>query len=87
MKFIGKKQCWKLRNYHWTTEHFDGDEHHYEQWQWFGTAYYFLFIRIWFKAMYEEEVPSFAWIQHNTLGFTDWKSKIPQWCHDIKEKI
>lgn len=27
------------------------------------------------KTIDEEIVPSFAWIQHNTLGFTEWKSK------------
>lgn len=87
MKIFQKKYAWKLRGYHYVTKHFDGDEHHYEQWQWFGVAYYFLGVKIWFTAQYEEEIPSFAWIQHNTMGFTDWKSKIPQWCHDIKNKV
>lgn len=27
------------------------------------------------KTVDEETVPSFAWIQNNTLGYTDWKSK------------
>lgn len=87
MKVFHKKFAWKLRTYHWVTKHFDGDEHNYEQWQSFGIAYYFFSIRIWFSSIYKEEVPSFAWIQNNTLGFTDWKSKIPRWCHEIKNKV
>lgn len=27
------------------------------------------------KTIDKEEVPTYAWIQKNTLGFTDWKSK------------
>lgn len=27
------------------------------------------------KTVDQEVVPSFAWIQHNCLGFTEWKSK------------
>lgn len=27
------------------------------------------------KTIDKEEVPTYAWIQRNTLGFTDWKSK------------
>lgn len=27
------------------------------------------------KIIDKENVPTFAWIQRNTLGFTDWKSK------------
>lgn len=27
------------------------------------------------KTIDKEVVPTFAWIQRNTLGFTDWKSK------------
>jgi hypothetical protein len=87
VKILNKKFAWKLRTYHWTTTPKFDEEHHYEQWQYFGVAYYFLGIKIWFKVIYSEEVPSFAWIQHNVLGFTDWKSKIPQWCHDINGKI
>lgn len=30
------------------------------------------------KTIDVEVVPSFAWIQRNTLGFTTWKSK---WCN------
>lgn len=30
---------------------------------------------IYWKTIDTEIVPSFAWIQHNTLGSTEWKSK------------
>ncbi len=87
MKLFSKKYAWKLRGYHYTTGRFDDLEHHYEQWQSFGMAYYFLGFKIWFSTYYAEEIPSYAWIQNNVLGFTDWKSKIPQWCHEIKNKV
>jgi hypothetical protein len=39
-------------------------------------TYWFGFISIRDKII-EERIPSFAWMQKCTLGYTDWKSSIP----------
>lgn len=39
---------------------------------------YFIGILVSQKDLRTETVPSFAWIQTNCLGWTDWKSEFPK---------
>ena len=41
----------------------------------FKEWYLFQVVRVWFKEIDREDVPSWATIQCATLGSTDWKSK------------
>lgn len=41
----------------------------------YGVSYYILGIRIWFKCLFQEELPGWAESQLVFLGSTEWKSK------------
>ena len=83
---MGKKYCWKIREKKIKTSYWDGDEIEYIKTQQFGIKYHFLFLS-WFFPKYSEIVPQWSVYQNNCLGFTDFKSEIPEWCFKINCKV
>lgn len=40
-------------------------------------------LRVYTKVLFKEIVPSWAWIQQSTTGYTDWRSAAPQALWDL----
>lgn len=45
--------------------------------QYFEKVYTFLGIPVYFKVLFKEHVPNYAWIQHGLFGWCDWRSECP----------
>jgi len=77
---LKRKLGWKTwtkvkRIYYW-----DGEEVNEDRYQSFVKQTIWIGFIKFNKKLFFEHVPSFAWIQHNTLGFSDWKSSFPSVC-------